>query len=435
MNSFWQTTLPKFPKLKQNLTVDVLIIGGGLTGLLCAEYLQKAGLSVAVAEAKTVAEGVSGRTTAKITSQHGVIYHKIEQKYGLEAARHYYTAQQEALDEFRRLADRLAFEYEECDAYVYSLDDHLALSAERSTLKRIGGKAEWERALLVNMPTAGVLKIPHQAHMNPLLLMRELSKNVPVYEHTRVRKIESNTALTDDGVTITARAMVVATHFPFLNRHGAYFLKLYQHRSYVVALENATVPSGMMWGDKQNSITLRQYGNYLLVGGGGHRTGKQGEGYKAAEAFAEKYFPNAKVKHRWATQDCMSLDGIPYIGRYAPSTPSMYVATGFGGWGMTSAMVSALLLTAEITGRPKQWASVFKPNRNIWHPQLAVNAVESTLGLLTPTAPRCPHLGCALKWNAEEHSWDCGCHGSRFAKDGMLLNGPSTGDLKSKKDR
>ncbi len=435
MDSFWQTTFPTFPKPEQNLNVDVLVIGGGLTGLLCAEYLQKAGLTVVVTEAKTIGDGVSGRTTAKITSQHGAIYHKIERKYGLEAAKQYYTAQQEALQEYRRLAKQFDFDYEECDAYVYSLDDRLALSAERSTLKRIGGEAGWEKALPVNMPTAGALKIPHQAHMNPLLLMKALSKNVTVYEHTRVRKIDSHTALTDDGVTITARAMVVATHFPFLNRHGTYFLKLYQHRSYVVALENAAVPSGMMFSDKKDGITLRQYGNYVLVGGGGHRTGKQGEGYKAAEAFARQYFPKATIKHRWATQDCMSLDGIPYIGRYAPSIPSVYVATGFGGWGMTSAMVSALLLTAEIAGCPKEWASVFRPDRNIWHTQLAVNAAESTLGLLTPSVPRCPHLGCALKWNPQEHSWDCGCHGSRFAKDGTLLNGPSTGDLPRKKDR
>ena len=435
MDSFWQTTLPDFSKLKQNLNVDVLVIGGGLTGLLCAEHLQRVGLSVAVAEANKVAEGVSGRTTAKITSQHGVIYHKIERKYGLEAARQYYTAQQEALSEYFRLAECLDFEYEECDAYVYSLADRLALSAERSTLKRIGGEAEWAQVAPVDMPTAGALKIPRQAQMNPLLLMKALAQNVPVYERTRVRKIEVNKAVTDDGATITARAIIVATHFPFLNRHGAYFLKLYQHRSYVVALEDALVPSGMMWSDKQDGITLRQYGIYVLVGGGGHRTGKQGEGYKAAEAFAKKYFPNAKVKHRWATQDCMSLDGIPYIGRYSPSIPSVYVATGFGGWGMTSAMVSALLLTAEIAGQPKQWASVFRPDRRVWHKQLAVNAAESTLGLLTPTVPRCPHLGCALKWNPQEHSWDCGCHGSRFAKDGTLLNGPSTGDLPRKKDR
>ena len=126
----------------------------------------------------------------------------------------------------------------------------------------------------------------------------------------------------------------------------------------------------------------------------------------------------------------MSLDGVPYIGRYSARTPNLYVATGFNKWGMTSAMVSALILRDLVRGRENPYAEVFSPSRSILRPQLLINAGESTLHLVKPTRPRCPHLGCALTWNAQEHSWDCPCHGSRFGADGRLLNNPATGGLR-----
>ncbi|MBO5929158.1 MAG: FAD-dependent oxidoreductase [Clostridia bacterium] len=435
MQSLWEQTakLPVFPKLKHDIRTDVLVVGGGLAGLLCAEQLGQNGLDVIVAEGNTVFGGVSARTTAKVTTQHGAIYHTLEKNSGLSAAKQYYTAQREAMDEYRRLADRFSFDYEECDAYLYSSDNRLALRAERSTISRIGGKAEWTTDLPVEIPVAGALKIPHQAQLNPLRLAEGLLPNLTVYEHTRVRELRGQTAVTDDGILILAKAIIVATHFPFLNRHGAYFLKLYQHRSYVIALENTAMSHAMLWSDKQDGITIRRYGEYVLLAGGGHRTGQKGAGFQPVEEFAHRYFPEAKIACRFATQDCMSLDGVSYIGQYAPSTPSLYVATGFNGWGMTSAMVAALVLSGEITGNPKPFAAVFNPQRSIWHKQLAVNATESIKGLLTPTVPRCPHLGCALKWNPWEHSWDCGCHGSRFDENGILLNGPATGDFPKRK--
>ena len=133
---------------------------------------------------------------------------------------------------------------------------------------------------------------------------------------------------------------------------------------------------------------------------------------------------------QWAAQDCMSLDGIPYIGLYSPRTPGLYVATGFNKWGMTSSMVAAMVLKDLVLGKETPWAEVFAPNRTMLHPQLGVNAWDSAVNLLTPTTPRCPHMGCALKWNPREHTWDCPCHGSRFTKEGKLLENPATGDIK-----
>ena len=143
-----------------------------------------------------------------------------------------------------------------------------------------------------------------------------------------------------------------------------------------------------------------------------------------------RYDANARECFRWATQDTMSLDGIPYIGNYSKHTPDLYVAAGFNKWGMTGSMVSAEILSAMIAGETPEDAAVFSPSRSIWKPQLLVNGLESTKNLLTPTPKRCPHLGCALKYNKEERSWDCPCHGSRFSETGKLLDNPANDDLK-----
>ena len=164
----------------------------------------------------------------------------------------------------------------------------------------------------------------------------------------------------------------------------------------------------------------------LGLGGGGHRSGKKGGGWQAPEQFAALHYPGAEIAARWATQDCMSLDHVPYIGQYAKSTPDLFVATGFNKWGMTSAMVSAEILTALVQGKPHPYADLYSPSRSSLHPQLFLNAAEAALSLLTPTVPRCPHMGCALKYNKAEHTWDCPCHGSRFQEDGALIDNPAT---------
>ncbi|MFQ9681636.1 MAG: FAD-dependent oxidoreductase [Ruthenibacterium lactatiformans] len=158
------------------------------------------------------------------------------------------------------------------------------------------------------------------------------------------------------------------------------------------------------------------------------RTGKQGGGWRELEALQSGIIP-APTWYRWAAQDCMTLDGVPYIGPYSARTENLYVATGFNKWGMTSAMAAAMLLTDMVQGKRPDDAPVFSPSRSMLRPQLALNALEAAASLLTPTAPRCPHMGCALKWNAQEHSWDCPCHGSRFTQEGGLIENPAMRDL------
>ena len=431
MKSLWEQTWERtdFAPLEGDTNTDVLIIGGGMAGILCAYLLHHAGVPYMLAEAETVCSGITKNTTAKITSQHGLIYDKLIRKFGVEGAKGYFSANEAAVQKYRELCRHTDCVFEEKSAYVYSLDNRQKIERELAALEKPGFHGEWSDRLPLPFSVAGAIKFPNQAQFHPLKFVSAISKGLHIHEHTPVRELVGTTAVTDRG-KITAKQIIVATHFPFLNKHGSYFLKLYQHRSYVIALENAPDVDGMYVDESQTGMSFRNYKNLLLVGGGDHRTGKQGGAWRELRDFAGRHYPHATEKYHWATQDCMSLDGIPYIGPYSASTTDLYVATGFNKWGMTSSMVSAMILSDLVQGKESPYGEVFSPSRTILHPQLAVNGFEAVLGLLTPTAKRCPHLGCALKWNPQEHSWDCPCHGSRFTEEGKLIDNPATGDLK-----
>ena len=373
--------------------------------------------------------GVTKNTTAKITSQHGLIYHQLIRRFGLEKARQYWEANEAALLKYRQLCREIDCDFEEKTSYVYSLNDRLKIEKELLALEKLGGCGEFAQQLPLPFPVAGAVKYPNQAQFHPLKFISAFSKGLRIYEHTMVRQLAGTTAFTGHG-KITAKKIIVATHFPFLNKHGSYFLKMYQHRSYVLALEHAQDVDGMYVDEAQKGMSFRNYKDLLFIGGGDHRTGKRGGNWKELREFAQRYYPNAAEKYYWAAQDCMTLDGVPYIGMYSANTPDLYVATGFNKWGTTSAMVSAMILCDLIQGKPNPYQDLFSPSRTMLRPQLAVNAFEAVVNLLTPSAKRCPHMGCALKWNPWEHTWDCPCHGSRFAEDGRLIDNPATGDLK-----
>lgn len=433
MKSVWadKSSLPHFENLKTNLKTDVLVIGGGITGLLCAYMLSLSGVDCVLLEASKICGGITENTTAKITSQHGLIYDKLIGEFGTEKARMYLEANQMAVEKYRDLCKEIDCDFESKDSFVYSLDDAGIIEKEQSALYKIGCSADFVKNLSLPFPVAGAIKFKNQAQFNPLKFASEISKNLRIFEYSRVRELIGNTAVTDYG-KIDAEKIIVATHFPFLNKHGSYFLKLYQHRSYVLALENAADVAGMYVDEAEKGLSFRNYKNLLLLGGGSHRTGKKGGNWEELTAFTDKYYPSAKVKYRFATQDCMSLDGVPYIGQYSARTPNLFVATGFNKWGMTSAMLSAMILCDMVQGKKNPYADLFSPSRTILRPQLAVNAFETVTNLITPTTKRCPHLGCALKWNPVERSWDCPCHGSRFTEKGRLINNPSNGDLEIK---
>jgi len=431
MESIWQHSAQhiNFHSLQGNKNTEVLIIGGGIAGLLCAYKLKNSGVDCILTEAREICSGITKNTTAKITLQHGLLYDKMIKHFGMEKAELYADAQIRAGEEYARLCRDIDCDYEMRDSYVYSLSDRKKPENEVAALKQLGIKAEFSKAYELPFESAGAVCIRNQAQFHPLKFLFAISQDLPVFEHTKVLELKPGKAITDRG-GISYKKLIIATHFPLLNKHGLYFLKLYQHRSYVLALKGAELMEGMYVDEADTGLSFRNYGDILLLGGGGHRTGKQGGCWQELEEFVEKYYKKARIIARWATQDCMTLDGIPYIGQYSRSTPDVYVATGFNKWGMTNAMVAADILRSLVIGRKNRYAEVFSPSRSILHPQLAVNALESTLGLLTPTAPRCPHLGCALKYNRAEHTWDCPCHGSRFTEHGELIDNPATDDKK-----
>lgn len=427
--SVWSASvhLPEFHALNQDKKTDVLIIGGGLCGILCAYMLKSAGIDYILVEGNKIASGITKNTTAKITSQHGLIYDKLIRSAGKEKAKMYLTANQSALNKYEQLCKKIDCDFEKKSAYTYSLSDRTKIEREVLAVTSLGFPAEFIERIELPFDTKGAVCFPGQVQFNPLKFVAEIAKDLNIYENTFIRDITPHKAITDKA-EIIAQKIIVATHFPFINKHGGYFLKLYQHRSYVSAYENAQQLDGMYVDENENGMSFRSYKNLLLIGGGDHRTGKQGGNWRELQGFANKYYPQAQLKYEWATQDCMSLDGVPYIGKYSARTPDLYVGAGFNKWGMTSSMAAAQILCDMVQDKQNELKEVFSPQRSILKPQLFVNGLESTINLLTPTPRRCPHLGCALKWNKAEHTWDCPCHGSRFEKDGTLIDNPSTGN-------
>ena len=431
MDSIWENTARRvrFDALKGNKNTDVLIIGGGIAGVLCAYKLKNAGVDCMLVEATEICGGITKNTTAKITLGHGIIYDKMIHRFGEHKARLYAKAQSLAIKEYAQLCENIDCDYETRDNYVYSLSDRKKIENEIAALNRIGVKAEFSDARELPFTVAGAVRVKDQAQFHPLKFLYFIAKDLPIYEHTKVVELLPHKAITNHG-EIAYKKLIIATHFPMLNKHGLYPLKLYQHRSYVIALKGAQNISGMYVDESDTGLSFRNYGDLLLLGGGGHRTGKSGGCWQELEDFAHKHYKTAEIVGKWATQDCMTLDDIPYIGQYAKSTPDIFVATGFNKWGMTNAMVAADILCELVKGKFNPYAAVFDPSRTVLRPQLAVNTFDSVVGLLTPTAPRCPHLGCALKYNRAEHTWDCPCHGSRFTEEGKLVNNPATDDKK-----
>ncbi len=431
MESIWKDGAPRpqFDALDGNKSTDVLIIGGGIAGILCAYRLKNAGVDCMLAEADRICGGITENTTAKITLSHGLIYDKLIRRFGEDRARLYLQAQERAIAEYARLSETIDCDFEPKDSYVYSLDDPRRIQKEVSAINRLGGEATFSLVSELPFPVSGAVRVKDQAQFHPLKFLYTIARDLRIFEDTKVFQLMPYQAKTNRGV-ISFKKLIVATHFPILNKHGLYPLKLYQHRSYVIALEEAQNPDGMYVGASNTGLSFRTYGDLLLLGGGSHRTGKQGGGWQELEDLAERYYKNAKIVRRWATQDCMTLDGVPYIGQYAKNTPDVFVATGFHKWGMSNAMVASEILCDLVRGKRNPAAEVFSPARSMFYPQLAVNTCESLIGLLTPTAPRCPHLGCALKYNRAEHSWDCPCHGSRFTEQGELIDNPATDDKK-----
>lgn len=302
MGSLWEQTWeqPNFPAQDGDINTDVLIIGGGMAGVLCAYQLHCAGVPYVLVEADTVCSGITKNTTAKITSQHGLIYDKLISKFGIERAKQYLAANEAALQTYRKLCRNMDCGFEEKAAYTYSLDDRRKIERELNALEKLGFRAEFADKLPLPFPVAGAVRFPNQAQFHPLKFVSGIAKGLHIYEHTRVQELLGTTAVTNHG-RIRAKKIIVTTHFPFLNKHGSFFLKLYQRRSYVIALKNALDVDGMYLDEAQTGMSFRNYENLLLVGGGGHRTGKKGGGWLELRDLAQQHYPQAEEQYHWAT--------------------------------------------------------------------------------------------------------------------------------------
>ena len=415
--------------LKDNIECDVLIIGAGMAGILIGYMLKQKGINPIIIEANTIGGGITANTTAKISVHHNLIYDKLIKNFGLEKAKLYLESNTEALNQYANLCQTIDCNFEKKDSFVYTLDDKDKIVKEVDSINSLGLKAEFVRDTPLPFKIKGAVKVANQAQFNPLKFIKHISKDLRIFEHTMAHSIDNMIVTTNSG-KIKAHNIVIATHYPFINTPGYYFLRMYQERSYVLAVDNGPNIDGIYIDENKDGLSFRNYNNMIFIGGCNHRTGKKityNEFDKLRE-FKNKLFPNTTEKYHWATQDCMSLDNIPYIGRFSSKLPNIYVATGFNKWGMTSSMVSGMIISDLILGNDNKYASVFSPDRfnlKASSLNLASNAFSTITHFIKPTTKRCAHLGCALTWNATEKTWDCPCHGSRYSSDGNLINNPS----------
>ena len=457
MKSIWNETTKVFPSepLTRDITVDAAVIGGGMAGILTAYLLHEQGLDTVVLEANSVGSGQTEATTAKVTAQHGLIYERLIREWGEPAARQYAMANLEAIEAYEDLIQELKIDcdWERRPAYLYTLSDPQALEREWHAARKIGIEAELTDRTALPFCVGKALKFPNQAMFHPLKFLHAVAEQVNVYGETRAEEVEKERIYTGRHVVL-AKYMIVATHFPVVNIPGFYFMRMHQDRSYVLALEHAGQLDGMYLGiDPGADWSMRNCGELMLFGGGSHRTGENQVGgkYDLLEKQARSFWPVSRERACWSAQDCMTLDGIPYIGTFSPARPDWYVATGFGKWGMTSSMAAARMIRDAILGQVNLALEIFSPQR-CWKAETFRNffkeggyaakgltkgifakklpegkdaGTETKKDVQSGKHPRCTHMGCRLEWNADEQIWECPCHGSQFGRDGEVLGEPA----------
>jgi glycine/D-amino acid oxidase-like deaminating enzyme/nitrite reductase/ring-hydroxylating ferredoxin subunit len=493
--SFWIETTPStdYPALEGGVSVDVAVIGGGITGLTAATFLKRAGKTVAVIESKRIARGATGYTTAKVTAGHGVVYGHLTQAFGDEGARIYAEANQAGVDRIARFVeeDGIDCDFERKANYVYaeSHEEVSSLEQEVEAATRAGLDVSFVQETPLPYGVAGAIRLEDQAQFHPRKYLLALAAKVPgdgshVFELTRALDVDEGDPCevkTDHG-SVRARDVIVATHLPFLDR-GFFFAKTYPHRSYAVAapIEAGKAPDGMFINSGTPTRSVRAISDgerlFLQVGGQGHKAGEEENTparYEALERFLRENWPEAgSVEFRWSTQDYMSLDRVPYIGRLRRGSRHITTATGFNKWGMTSGTVAAAILADRIVGRENEWAELFDSKRvkpRASAPKFVKESASVGLrfvadrlaraersspdelgngegaivrtrgrkravyrdegGTLHLLSPVCQHLRCIVAWNPAERTWDCPCHGSRYTGEGRMIEGPTVKDLK-----
>ena len=502
MNSLWlsKNEIKKFPKLEKDLQTDICIIGAGIFGITTAYYLSKKGYNVVVLEREKISSKVTGHTTAKITNQHGLIYHYLSKQFGIESAKKYFFANQESIKEIERIVNEnnISCDFEKQNSYVYTTNESEIdkINEEVEVLKEI--TTDFQKVDNSPLPFEIVTGIEffNQAQFNPIKYIKGLVDKIienkgKIFENTECYDIKQDKneyiCYTHD-YNVRAKKVVLATHYPFINIPGMYFAKMYQSSSYVIGVDTKTELFSGMYINTQAPIYSFRVANHnskkiLLLGGLDHKTGESvtyQDSYGKLEEKAKQWYPEAEIKYRWSTRDCITLDKIPYIGEFSNILPNMYVGTGFNKWGMTSSNVAARIIVDKIENKENQYQDVFKATRvnPIVNKDEVKNIVTQTAKSLVvdrinlskndmnesdfkneveemekDTAkifeingtkigvykdkndevycvnPICTHLGCVLCWNDADKTWDCPCHASRFDYTGKNIYNPALKNL------
>ena len=494
--SFWldSTSKTEYEVLNEDIKVDIAIVGGGLVGITTGDFLKKEGYKVAIIEANSIGFGTTGHTTAKITSQHGLIYNKIKNTLGGDKAKIYAEANQTAIDIIEQIVKvkKIDCDFERQSAYIYTQSDDYVqqIIDESKVVNDLGIDSEYLEEIPLPIKIKAALRFENQAQFHPRKFLLALAKEIPsdgsyIFEHTRAIDIEDTgdgyAVLTENGKRVYASKVVVASHFPFYDGLGLYFTRQYAEKSYVLGVHIKEKFSGGMYitaedpGRSLRSQKTDDGKELVLVVGEHHKTGQGEEDTMVhnenLKRFAEDTFHVESIPYRWSTQDYVTLDGIPYVGAIMSGKPDIFVATGFGKWGMTNSIVSATIIKDLITKGESPWEDVYTPSRftpaasaktfvtqnanvvgelvsgkleaipddidlkNGEAKTLEVNGERAGVfrdqdGKLHIVDTTCTHIGCEVKWNSAEETWDCPCHGSRFSCDGDIVEGPALKHLK-----
>ena len=490
ISSPWIATAPTpgYAPLQGERSVDVCVLGAGITGLTAALLLAEAGRSVAVVEMDEVGAGVSGYTTAKLSALQGTVYSDVSSRHSDEAAEIYAAANLAGLDLIARWVDEraIACDFRRKPAYTYAAErkDIKDIEREAEAAERAGLDAELVSDTDLPFEVEAAVRVPDQAEFHPRRYLLALAAALPdgsVLERTRALKVDDGSPCrvhTDHG-TIEAADVIVATHFPMLDR-GLFFARLSPERSYALGVRVAgTPPQGMYISTGSTTRSIRSHpisgAELLIVGGEGHKTGQGGstaERYRTLEDFAREHWRVHGVEYRWASQDCPPADGLPYVGKITPISKHLWTASGYRKWGLTNGTAAAMILADRLLERDNPWAAAFDSNR--FAPRAAlptllkenanvgmhffadrlspkttrsvddlepgeggvvrdgakrVAAFRDEEGIVHAVSSICTHLGCQVAFNDAERTWDCPCHGSRFGLDGKVIQGPAVRDL------